>query len=91
MCRLLLPINGNEPQRRVAGNLNGSEAAALAKACTAKLVVPCHYDLFEFNTVTPDDFVAACERLEQPFKLLRCGEKLELRQESGADDYFATA
>jgi L-ascorbate metabolism protein UlaG (beta-lactamase superfamily) len=73
---MLLPINGNEPQRRVAGNLNGSEAAALAKACAAKLVVPCHYDMFEFNTVTPDEFAAACQRLDQAHRLMSCGDHL---------------
>ncbi len=74
-----LPINGNLPERRVAGNLNGTEAAALAKAGDVRLVVPCHYDLFEFNTASPEDFVTACGRLEQPCRVLRCGEKLELR------------
>jgi L-ascorbate metabolism protein UlaG (beta-lactamase superfamily) len=75
----------------VAGNLNGTEAAALAKAGKVRLVVPCHYDLFEFNTETPDEFATACGRLDQPFKVLRCGEKLELRKECGSADYFATA
>ncbi len=78
---MLLPINGNDPKRGVAGNLNGSEAALLAKTCGARLVVPCHFDMFEFNTETPDEFVAACENLEQPFKVLSCGEKLELKAE----------
>jgi len=73
---MLLPINGNEPQRRVAGNLNGSEAAALAKACAAKLVVPCHYDMFEFNTVTPDEFKAACNRLDQAHLVMLNGGHL---------------
>lgn len=77
---MLLPINGNKPERRVAGNLNGTEAAALAKAGGAGLVVPCHYEMFEFNTDTPDEFVAACARLEQPCKVMRCGEKLVLRK-----------
>jgi L-ascorbate metabolism protein UlaG (beta-lactamase superfamily) len=86
-----LPINGNQPERRVAGNLNGTEAAALAKAGQVRLVVPCHYDLFEFNTAAPVEFMTACERLEQPYKVLRCGEKLVLRRECAADDYFATA
>ena len=75
---LLLPINGNKPERRVAGNLNGTEAAALAKAGGARLVVPCHYDMFEFNTETPEEFVTACGRLEQPYRVMRCGEKLEM-------------
>lgn len=83
-----LPVNGNLPERRVAGNLNGTEAAALAKAGGVKLVVPCHYDMFEFNTVTPEEFVTACERLQQPFKVMRCGEKLEWQAGSG---YLATA
>jgi L-ascorbate metabolism protein UlaG (beta-lactamase superfamily) len=73
---MLLPINGNDPKRRVAGNLNGAESAALAKACSAKLVVPCHYDMFEFNTVTPDEFVAACQRLDQAHRLMLCGGHL---------------
>ncbi len=85
---MLLPINGNKPERRVAGNLNGTEAAALAKACGTRLVVPCHYDMFEFNTATTAEFVAACERLEQPCRVMRCGEKLEL---TAKEVYFATA
>jgi L-ascorbate metabolism protein UlaG (beta-lactamase superfamily) len=72
----LLPINGRAPERRVAGNLSGREAAWLAKEIGAKLVIPCHYDMFEFNTATPDEFVAECERLGQPYKVLRQGERL---------------
>jgi len=75
---MLLPINGNKPERRVSGNLNGTEAAALAKACAAKLVVPCHYDMFTFNTETTDEFTTACRRLSQPFKVMQCGERLTL-------------
>jgi L-ascorbate metabolism protein UlaG (beta-lactamase superfamily) len=73
-----LPINGNKPERRVAGNLNGTEAAALAKAGGVGLVIPCHYEMFEFNTESPDEFVRACEQLQQPFRILRCGEKVEV-------------
>lgn len=76
---MLLPINGNRPERRVAGNLNGTEAAALAKACGARTVVPCHFEMFEFNTETPEEFTAACQRLNQPFQVLRCGERLTLQ------------
>lgn len=73
-----LPINGNKPERRVAGNLNGTEAAALAKASRVRLVVPCHYDMFEFNTATPEEFTTACHHLGQPCKVMRCGERIEL-------------
>jgi L-ascorbate metabolism protein UlaG (beta-lactamase superfamily) len=72
----LVPINGNKPERRVAGNLNGTEAAALAKACGAKLAVPHHFDMFEFNTESPNEFVTACARLGQTQRVLRCGERL---------------
>jgi len=72
----ILPINGRAPERRVAGNLWGGEAAQLAKDIGAKLVIPCHYDMFEFNTATPEEFVADCERLEQAYRVLQCGERL---------------
>jgi L-ascorbate metabolism protein UlaG (beta-lactamase superfamily) len=73
----LLPINGRAPERRVAGNLSGPEAAQLASDIGAKLAIPCHFDMFEFNTATPDAFVDACHRLGQPFRILRCGERLD--------------
>lgn len=74
----LLPINGRAPERRVSGNLWGDEAARLAKAIGAKLVVPCHYHGFTFNTEEPDLFVATCEEIGQPYRVLRVGERLEL-------------
>jgi L-ascorbate metabolism protein UlaG (beta-lactamase superfamily) len=75
----LLPINGRAPERRVAGNLDGREAAELARAFGAMLAIPCHYDMFAFNTATPDLFVATCERLGQEYKVLRNGERVSLR------------
>lgn len=74
----LLPINGRLPERRVAGNLWGEEAAELARDIGARIVVPCHFEMFAFNTVAPDAFVAACQRLGQRFRVLRCGERLSL-------------
>jgi L-ascorbate metabolism protein UlaG (beta-lactamase superfamily) len=73
---VLLPINGNRPERRVAGNLDGREAAQLAKDIQARLVVPCHYEMFEFNTASPELFETSCRELGQPFKTLRAGERL---------------
>ncbi len=71
----LLPINGRAPERRVAGNLSGPEAAQLAHDIGARCVIPCHYDMFEFNTASPDEFVAVCRKLGQPFQVLRAGER----------------
>jgi L-ascorbate metabolism protein UlaG (beta-lactamase superfamily) len=72
----LLPINGRAPERRVPGNFTGEEAAQLAHAIGARLVVPCHYEMFEFNTASPDGFVAEARRLGQPCRVLRAGERL---------------
>ncbi len=74
----LLPINGRAPERRVSGNLDGEEAAELAHAIGARCVVPCHYEMFEFNTASPATFVAACTRRRQPLAVLRAGERLTL-------------
>lgn len=71
----LLPINGRKPERRIPGNLWGREAAQLAKDVAAKCVIPCHYEMFEFNTASPDEFVDECRRLGQSFHVLRCGER----------------
>jgi L-ascorbate metabolism protein UlaG (beta-lactamase superfamily) len=71
----LLPINGRAPERRVPGNLFGHEAAQLAKDIAAELVIPCHFDMFAFNTASPDEFRRECGRLGQPHKVLQCGER----------------
>jgi L-ascorbate metabolism protein UlaG (beta-lactamase superfamily) len=41
-------------------------------------VVPCHYELFAFNTASPAPFVEACARLGQRCAVLRAGERLTL-------------
>lgn len=71
----LLPINGDLPERRVAGNLSGAEAARLAKEIGARVVIPCHYEMFEFNTASPDEFIRTCREIGQPYCVLRCGER----------------
>jgi L-ascorbate metabolism protein UlaG (beta-lactamase superfamily) len=71
----LLPINGRDPARGVPGNMNGREAAALARQILARVAIPCHYEMFEFNTASPDEFVAECQRLGQEFRVLPCGER----------------
>lgn len=81
-----LPINGNKPERRVAGNLNPDEAARLGREIGAKLVVPHHYDLFAFNTADPADFVRACEYYGTPHRVMQLGERITLpvvRQDPG--------
>lgn len=69
----LLPINGNDPSRGVAGNLNAGEAAALGKAIGATLVIPCHYDMFAFNTADPKDFEVEAKKIGQRYHILEQG------------------
>jgi L-ascorbate metabolism protein UlaG (beta-lactamase superfamily) len=73
----LLPINGRAPERRVAGNMNAAEAAGLAHAIGARTVIPCHYEMFTFNTADPADLAAACVPLGQRCDILRCGARWE--------------
>lgn len=74
----LLPINGNDPARGVAGNLNAQEAVELGLAIDAKLVIPHHYDLFEFNTADPRTFINYAEKMGQPCKVLALGEGIKI-------------
>ena len=69
----LLPINGNDPARKVAGNLNCREAAALGKAINAGCVIPCHYDMFTFNTADVNDFAREAKTLNLAYKILNGG------------------
>jgi len=73
----LLPINGRRPERRVAGNLWGHEAAQLGRDIGASVVIPCHYEMFEFNTESPEAFVSACVSLGQGYRVLRAGERFD--------------
>jgi L-ascorbate metabolism protein UlaG (beta-lactamase superfamily) len=73
----LLPINGRAPERRVAGNLDAREAAELGKSIGARVVIPCHYEMFTFNTADPREFVEAAEAIGQPYHVVRCGERWE--------------
>ena len=70
-----LPINGNKPERRVAGNLNAQEAVRMAQTINAGLVIPCHYHMFEFNTVEPDEFVEIATVEKVTFKVMEIGER----------------
>lgn len=81
----ILPINGRAPERRVAGNLNGEEAAQLAHDIGASLVIPCHYEMFEFNTASPQRFEAKCQELGQRFRTMRCGESITIHEANHAN------
>ena len=73
-----LPINGADPARRVAGNLNAAEAVWLASQLHSSLTIPGHYHMFEFNSVEPDEFVSMAEKHAINYKVLAHGELLTL-------------
>jgi L-ascorbate metabolism protein UlaG (beta-lactamase superfamily) len=75
-----LPINGNDPTRGVAGNLNASEAALLGKAIDAGVVIPHHYNMFAFNTADPNDFAGEAKRQQQPYVVLNLGERWKCKK-----------
>ncbi|MFH6602555.1 MBL fold metallo-hydrolase [Maribacter algicola] len=75
----ILPINGNKPERKVAGNLNIVEAVELGLAINARYVIPCHYDMFTFNTADVNDFAAEADKRGQRYRVLGGGEKFRYK------------
>lgn len=74
----ILPINGRDKRRGVAGNLSARQAVDLGRDIGAKIVVPCHYEMFEFNTASPDDFITRAARAGQAHRVLKAGERMTL-------------
>ena len=74
----LLPINGNDPARGVAGNLNIEEAVWLARSIGAKLTIPCHYDMFTFNTADVAAFKTSADQNGLIYVVLTPGESLTI-------------
>jgi L-ascorbate metabolism protein UlaG (beta-lactamase superfamily) len=72
-----LPINGRDPSRGVPGNFDSRSAASLGKAIDAGMVIPCHYEMFEFNTVPTQGFAEAAESIGLKYHLLKCSERLD--------------
>lgn len=74
-----LPINGNDPVRGVAGNLNASEAALLGKVTGARYVIPHHYNMFTFNTADPAHFAAEADKIGQQYLIPQPGERITIK------------
>jgi len=60
--------------RGVAGNLDIDEAVWLAKAIGAKLTIPCHYDMFTFNTADVSVFKKTADQNGLNYVVLTPGE-----------------
>ncbi|MFM1803119.1 MAG: hypothetical protein RJA81_2471 [Planctomycetota bacterium] len=80
-----LPVNGRDPSRRVAGNMNSAQAVELANQIQARLLVPHHYDMFTFNTVNIREFQQASNWLDSDLRALipRCGERFFVESQEG--------
>ena len=46
-------------------------------AIGAQWVIPCHYEMFAFNTASPETFAVECRRLGQRHAVLHAGERWE--------------
>jgi L-ascorbate metabolism protein UlaG (beta-lactamase superfamily) len=77
---MFLPINGRDQARGVPGNMTAAEAIDLATHVRPRFVVPHHYDMFTFNTVSVDVFIEEARRLPRGVspKVLQCGEHWEI-------------
>ncbi|MBP5224477.1 MAG: MBL fold metallo-hydrolase [Lachnospiraceae bacterium] len=78
---VMLPVNGRSYYKLksgLIGNMNLEEAVLLAKELKAKLFVPMHYDLFNYNRLPVSDIPAGIDLYgkELCFKMFRPGEKL---------------
>ena len=74
----LLPINGRGPSGVCRGTSGATRRPTFAHDVGAGVVVPMHYDMFAFNTETPELFVATADRLGQPHRVLRLRRALDL-------------
>lgn len=76
----MLPVNGRSAARDVPGNLWGREAVQLARQLGISMVIPCHFDMFTFNTETPDEFLQQAGEQGQGGQVLQCGERFSSHQ-----------
>lgn len=70
----LLPVNGRKPEltgKGIFGNFTVEEAAALCVDAGIANLVPCHFGMFDFNTIAPETVVGRLEALGKlPFEYI---------------------
>ena len=72
----LLPINGRPGEHGRRHSTAGARSRTRSARASS---IPCHYEMFEFNTADPAEFVAECELVGQPYRVLALGERFTLR------------
>ena len=58
-----------------SGNLNAIEAVDLGLTCKIPYIIPCHYDLFAFNTADVNEFISIAKAKQQGYLVLDLGGK----------------
>lgn len=73
----ILPINGREAVRRIPGNFTAEEAVQLGKAINTS-VIPCHFEMFEFNSVSPAGFIEEARKYNLSYHLMQPGSRVSI-------------
>ena len=78
---VMLPVNGRSYYKlkaRLIGNMNLEEAVLLASELQAKLFVPMHYDLYNYNYLPVSDIPAGIQQYGEGlcYKMFTPGEKM---------------
>jgi L-ascorbate metabolism protein UlaG (beta-lactamase superfamily) len=47
----------------------------LARDIGARVVIPCHFEMFEFNTASPEPFLEEAEKIGQRAVVLENGQR----------------
>lgn len=82
----LMPINGRSKYKKevldIIGNFNSKEALSIACQSDAKLFIPMHYDLYDVNSTTVDEFLKSKEEVAPQLntKIMKPGEALVYRK-----------
>ncbi len=78
---MLLAVNGRDFFREsygIVGNLDSNEAARLAVLSGAKLFIPGHHDLYDYNGCPNEWIEYSAKKFGAPLKILAPGESAEI-------------
>lgn len=91
----MLPVNGRDAQRGangVPGNFSLDEAARLCLEADITHLVPCHFGLFDFNTISLDALRSGLEKyrdLGLEWSIPEIGSSMTVQQQCPAADALA--
>lgn len=77
----ILPVNEQNyfrSRRGIIGNMSVREAFTLAEELSIDRIIPVHWDMFDINSVSPDEIVAVYKQMNPSFKLEMQPTQVEL-------------